>query len=118
MKIGVFGATGYAGREIVRLLGTHPQAEVAFTTGSSAGHVPHEEGLGREADAYLLALPHGISATYAGKLREAYPKAVVVDLSGDLRLPTPARCNVQGCSVLGIFRQPARVRSASARTSG
>jgi len=90
MKIGVFGATGYAGREIVRLLGTHPQAEVAFTTGSSAGHVPHEEGLGREADAYLLALPHGISATYAGKLREAYPKAVVVDLSGDLRLPTPA----------------------------
>jgi len=36
----------------------------------------------------------------------------------DLRLPTPARCNVQGCSVLGIFRQPARVRSASARTSG
>jgi len=90
MKVGVFGATGYAGREIVRLLGTHPHAEVAFTTGSSAGHIPHEEGLGREADAYLLSLPHGISATYAAKLREAFPKAVVVDLSGDLRLPTPA----------------------------
>jgi len=90
MKVGVFGATGYAGREIVRLLGTHPQAEVVFSTGSSGGHIPHEEGLARPADAYLLSLPHGISATYAGKLRESFPKAVVVDLSGDLRLPTPA----------------------------
>src|SRR5262249_11218070 len=78
------------GREIVRLLGDHPKAEVAFTTGSSQGHVPHEEAIGLDADAYLLSLPHGVSATYAAKLREAHPKAIVVDLSGDLRLPTPA----------------------------
>jgi N-acetyl-gamma-glutamyl-phosphate reductase len=89
-RIGVFGATGYAGREVVRLLGGHPKAEVVFTTGSSAGHIPHEDGLGREADAYLLCTPHGVSASYAAKLREAFPKAVVVDLSGDLRLPTAA----------------------------
>ena len=49
---------------------------------------PHEDGLDRGADAYLLALPHGISATYAAQLRAAQPDAVVVDLSGDLRLPT------------------------------
>ena len=89
-RVGVFGGTGYGGREIVRLLAAHPHAEVAFETGSSEGFVPHEEGLGRDADAYLLSLPHGISATYVAKLAEAHPKAVIVDLSGDLRLPTPA----------------------------
>ena len=88
--VGVFGATGYAGREIVRLLASHSRAEVAFTTGSSAGHVPHEEAIAREADAYLLSLPHGVAATYVAKLREAHPRSVIVDLSGDLRLPTPA----------------------------
>jgi len=90
VAVGVFGATGYSGREIVRLLRTHPHARVAFTTGSREGHLPHEAGLGRAADAYFLALPHGVSATYAAKLRSAFPQAVVVDLSGDLRLPDAA----------------------------
>ena len=90
MNVGVFGATGYTGRELVRLLAVHPQAEVAFTTGSSEGHVPHEAGLERDADAYLLALPHGVSATYAARLRRERPDAVVIDLSGDLRLPDAA----------------------------
>jgi N-acetyl-gamma-glutamyl-phosphate reductase len=88
-RIGVFGATGYTGREIVRLLRHHPNARKAFTTGSGAGHLAHEAGLDVEADAYLLALPHGVSATYAAQLREARPEAVIVDLSGDLRLPGP-----------------------------
>jgi N-acetyl-gamma-glutamyl-phosphate reductase len=86
-RVGVFGATGYSGREIVRLLKTHPRARVAFTTGSESGHLDHEAGLEAEADAYLLALPHGVAARYAARLREARPDAVVVDLSGDLRLP-------------------------------
>ncbi len=85
--MGVFGATGYAGREIVRLLAAHPKARVLFTTGSGAGHVAHEAGLDRAADAYLLALPHGLSAQYAERLRASRPEAVVIDLSGDLRLP-------------------------------
>jgi len=87
--VGVFGATGYTGQEVVRLLRRHPRAEVAFTTGSGGAHLAHEKGLEQPADAYLLALPHGVSATYAATLRAAWPKAVVVDLSGDLRLPTP-----------------------------
>jgi N-acetyl-gamma-glutamyl-phosphate reductase len=86
--VGVFGATGYTGRELVRLLRRHPRARVAFTTGSEAGHLAHEAGLDEPADAYFLAMPHGVSATYAARLREARPEAVVVDLSGDLRLPT------------------------------
>jgi len=90
LRVGVFGATGYAGREIVRLLSAHPRAELAFSTGSGGGHLPHEAGLEQAADAYLLSLPHGISATYAARLREARPDAVIVDLSGDLRLPDAA----------------------------
>jgi N-acetyl-gamma-glutamyl-phosphate reductase len=87
-RVGVFGATGYTGRELVRLLRQHPQAEVAFTTGSGTGHLDHESGLDAPAEAYLLALPHGVAATYVARLRESRPDAVIVDLSGDLRLPS------------------------------
>jgi N-acetyl-gamma-glutamyl-phosphate reductase len=86
-RVGVFGATGYTGREVVRLLRGHPRAGLAFTTGSGDGHLPHERGLEAPADAYLLCLPHGVAATYAERLRRERPEAVVVDLSGDLRLP-------------------------------
>jgi len=89
-SVGVFGATGYAGREAVRLLRSHAYAQVAFTTGSSEGHVPHEAAIERRADAYLLSLPHGVSASYVARLRQAHPDAAIVDLSGDLRLKTAA----------------------------
>ncbi len=88
--VGVFGATGYTGREVLRLLGGHPEVFVDFSTGSDGGHLPHEKGLEREAFAYFLALPHGVSARYAATLRERFPRATVIDLSGDLRLPTAA----------------------------
>jgi N-acetyl-gamma-glutamyl-phosphate reductase len=88
VSVGVFGATGYAGRELVRILSVHPRARALFTTGTGEGHLAHEAGLERAADAYFLSLPHGISATYAARLRAAQPRAVVIDLSGDLRLPT------------------------------
>jgi N-acetyl-gamma-glutamyl-phosphate reductase len=86
--VGVFGATGYTGRELVRLLAAHPEAEVRFTTGSGDGHLAHEAGLEQEAEAYLLCLPHGVSGRYASELRRARPGAAVIDLSGDLRLGT------------------------------
>ncbi|MCU0241247.1 MAG: N-acetyl-gamma-glutamyl-phosphate reductase, partial [Vicinamibacteria bacterium] len=89
MRVGVFGATGYSGREIVRLLQHHPQARVEFSTGTGEGYLPHEEGLARPADAYLLSLPHGVAADYVRRLAENHPQAVIIDLSGDLRLPTP-----------------------------
>lgn len=89
ISVGVFGATGYAGREVIRLLASHPEAEVAFSTGSGGGHLAHEKGLDETADVYFLALPHGVAAKYAQVLHERYPSSVIVDISGDLRLPTP-----------------------------
>jgi len=85
---GVFGATGYTGHEVARLLRAHPEVVTLFTTGSDGGHLPHEKGLEREADAYFLALPHGVSARYVATLHDRFPRATIVDLSGDLRLPT------------------------------
>jgi N-acetyl-gamma-glutamyl-phosphate reductase len=73
---------------VVRLLRSHPHAETAFTTGTGGGHLAHEAGLDQPADAYILCLPHGIAATYAARLRATRPEAAVVDISGDLRLPS------------------------------
>lgn len=87
-RVGIFGATGYVGREAVRLLSAHPRVELAFSTGS--GQLPHQQGLDQPAEAYLLALPHGVSASYAATLRNQRPEAIVIDLSGDLRLPDAA----------------------------
>jgi N-acetyl-gamma-glutamyl-phosphate reductase len=88
VEVGVFGASGYTGRELVRLLSAHPRARVAFATAS--GKLAHEAGLERAADAYLLALPHGVSGAFAARLRAERPGSVVIDLSGDLRLPSAA----------------------------
>lgn len=60
-----------------------------FSTGSTAPHIPHEDGLDREADVYFLCLPHITSAGYVRKVRAARPGALIIDLSGDLRLKTP-----------------------------
>jgi N-acetyl-gamma-glutamyl-phosphate reductase len=88
VKVGIFGGSGYSGRELARWLARHPFASVAFSTGSAAPHIPHEEGLSHRADVHFLCLPHVTSASYVSKLIEAQPGALIVDLSGDLRLRT------------------------------
>jgi N-acetyl-gamma-glutamyl-phosphate reductase len=88
VTVGIFGGSGYSGRELSRWLARHPRASVDFTTGSSPPHIPHEEGLARRADVYFLCLPHVTSAAYVSKLRAAQPDSLIVDLSGDFRLQT------------------------------
>ena len=87
-RVGIFGGSGYSGRELSVWLRRHPRVAVEFTTGSAKPHIPHQEGLSREAEVYFLCLPHVTSAGYVQKLREARPGALIVDLSGDLRLRT------------------------------
>lgn len=89
VKVGIFGGSGYSGRELILWLRRHSRATVEFSTGSSRPHIPHEEGLSRIADVHFLCLPHGTSAAYAAKLRASQPDALIIDLSGDLRLKTP-----------------------------
>lgn len=80
------------GRELVGLLGGHPDVAIAFATSQSEhevlGHhtVPVEvaEGRWRDVEMVFSCLPHGISAPVVERARDA--GARVVDLSADLRL--------------------------------
>src|SRR5256886_17149473 len=70
VPVGVLGASGYVGQELMRLLAGHPGASVAFATAQSAAGERHGRGeLVRIEDAplarggiVLSALPHGVSA--------------------------------------------------------
>lgn len=98
LKAGIYGASGYAGSELVELLGNHPQACVAFaTSGSQCGKpVPHSElryiapevANPGDVDAVFLALPHGASADVAVTALAA--GARVIDLSADFRMDSEA----------------------------
>lgn len=101
MKIGVVGASGYAGGELLRLLASHPEFEAAvITAGSNAGeeitsiHPQLSNYAGRKfensdsarlkgLDLVFTALPHGESAKLINQL---VPNQKVVDLGADFRL--------------------------------
>ena len=96
VPVGVLGASGYVGRELLRLLGGHPGAAVAFATAeSSAGETLDGVTLVKADDAplaraaiVLSALPHGVSGRYVHAARAAGRRAV--DLSADFRLSPEA----------------------------
>ena len=101
MKIGVVGASGYAGGELLRLLAFHPHFEVtAITAHSNAGelitsvHPQLQSYAGKKfssfapndfalCDLIFLALPHGESAKMIAQLPTT---SKIVDLGADYRL--------------------------------
>ena len=101
MKIGVVGASGYAGGELLRLLAFHPHFEVtAITAHSNAGeqitsvHPQLQSYAGKKfssfapadfdsCDLIFLALPHGESAKIIAQLPAT---SKIVDLGADYRL--------------------------------
>jgi N-acetyl-gamma-glutamyl-phosphate reductase len=105
-KIGVLGASGYTGSDLVRLLLRHPRAEIALLTADrSAGKemrevypqfAPYElpklvslEGLDWAAaklDLAFCALPHATTQKVIKELLAKAPNTKVVDLSADFRL--------------------------------
>lgn len=105
IKIAIFGASGYSGEELLRLVLPHPNIEVAFITSRQyAGqHVsavfprfaeaeltftaPDVDAIAKQIDLAVLALPHGLAAEYAVPLLDAGVK--VVDISADFRITDP-----------------------------
>jgi N-acetyl-gamma-glutamyl-phosphate reductase len=105
-KIGVLGASGYTGGELVRMLLRHPRAEIALLTAErSAGKAmrdvfPHfspftlpqlvaVDGLdwaGAALDVAFCALPHATTQKVIRELLKQSPTTKVVDLSADFRL--------------------------------
>src|SRR6266404_1085748 len=106
LKVGVIGASGYSGEELVRLLLRHPQVDLtAVTSRQYAGQTvaqifprfaefagarqirftdPNPELLGKQAEVVFLALPHGVAAEFAVPLLQM--GCQVIDLSADFRL--------------------------------
>jgi len=105
-KIGIIGATGYTGEELLRCLTLHPQAEVVFVTSekeagaSLASIYPHiplykdlqlitaQQAAARAVDLVFLCLPAGESAPLARAFVEKNIK--VIDLGADFRFSDPA----------------------------
>ncbi|MBC2721247.1 N-acetyl-gamma-glutamyl-phosphate reductase [Desulfosporosinus sp.] len=99
MKVGILGATGYAGQELVRLLQRHEEVKELYLSSSSvAGEnydtvYPHwlDQNVGilqdeniPDVDVLFCALPHGLTAERTSAFLAR--KMKVVDLGADFRL--------------------------------
>ena len=102
-KIAIFGGSGYGGSELLRILLSHPNAEIKFVTANEqAGRAVsevHRNLLGltdlqftkapddleelSDLDCAFFALPHGQAMDLAPRLP---PSLKIIDLSGDFRL--------------------------------
>ena len=111
IKIGILGAAGYTGGELIRLLVNHPEAEIVFANSeSNAGNLVadvHEGLLGDtdlrftdampfdEVDVVFFCFGHGKSEAF---LKEhAIPAHVkIIDLAQDFRIAAPTHDYVYG----------------------
>ena len=111
IKIGILGAAGYTGGELIRLLVHHPEAEIVFANSeSNAGNLVadvHEGLLGDtdlrftdampfdEVDVVFFCFGHGKSEAF---LKEhAIPAHVkIIDLAQDFRIAAPTHDYVYG----------------------
>jgi len=94
IKVGIYGASGYAGQDLVELLSDHPHAEIVFGTsntyagetapGTDWAYIPHDDAPLDAVEMVFLALPHKASAPVVKKALDAGVR--VLDLSADLRL--------------------------------
>jgi len=102
-SIGIVGARGHTGAELIRLIARHPHLELAFVSSRElagqrvAAQIEEFSGdlryenldadaiASKGADAVILALPNGKATAYVAALDAAKPDTVIVDLSADYR---------------------------------
>lgn len=101
-KVAIYGATGYTGFELIRLLLSHPGVRITALSSEQYSDLPIDKAFapfrgklekvafGRmeqmrpaDADAVFLALPHTVSASVAAKILSRGTR--VIDLSADFR---------------------------------
>ena len=102
VRVGIFGASGYTGIELLKILRRHPEVEVVFGTSESSGGqllsdvYPTTDELPlivtefaplAKIDLAFLCLPHTAAMVTAKKLLAAGKR--VIDFSADFRLKSP-----------------------------
>jgi len=106
IKVGILGATGYTGAQLVKLIAFHPKTQLVAVTSRSYKNKFMEDvfpsmrnvvdirceeinvdKLCAKIDCVFLALPHKISMKYAPVFVEK--KIKVIDLSADFRFKNP-----------------------------
>lgn len=120
-RVGLIGARGYTGAELIALLAGHPELDLVAASSRNlvgakvADHVSAFEGelrfetlspesaAERALDAYVLALPNGLSAPWVDAIDAASPGSVIVDLSADHRFADA-----------WVYGQPERLRASVA----
>lgn len=103
IRVGLVGARGHVGTELIKLLATHPAFEIAFVSSREregqrlADHEPAYTGELRYTaldaagvaasgvDAVVLGLPNGLAAPYVAAIDAIAPGMAIVDLSADFR---------------------------------
>lgn len=103
LNVAVYGASGYGGVELLRLLLAHPDVRVAQATSREPGRRVDEvhpglrgltdltlseskpEALQPDLDVVFFALPHGESAAVADSVAQRCPRAKLIDLAQDFR---------------------------------
>jgi len=107
-SVGIIGASGFIGAELLRLAATHPQLDVRYATGDSQAGTRAADVYPALAAAYpslvfekyeveacagldlvFLALPHGASQALVPELDGRV--GAVIDLAADFRLRDPAQ---------------------------
>lgn len=104
LNVGIAGASGYGGAELIHILTRHTEVKIVSVSSETfAGQtissvyphlhqilplefVPLRDTLEQRLDVLFLALPHGAAM---GVVPKVDPETLVIDLSGDFRIVDP-----------------------------
>jgi len=119
IKIGILGAAGYTGGELIRLLINHPEAEIVFANSeSNAGNLVadvHEGLLGEtqlkftdqlpfdKVDVVFFCFGHGKSEAFM-KEHDIPANVKIIDLAQDFRLHPQMACRHQCLCLVLCFQ--------------
>ncbi len=103
IQVGIIGATGYTGQELIRLLYNHPEVNISLITSQTYEGLPISQVYGnlqdynntvcsnisiqeasKMCDVLFLALPHGIASHQV--TRDVLDQCKIIDLGADYRI--------------------------------
>jgi len=103
ITLGLVGARGHTGAELLKLVQRHPDLDLAFASSREWARLPisqadpgitlageyenldPQQTAARAPDVCILALPNGLARPYVEAMDKACPRTIIVDLSADYR---------------------------------